>query len=642
MNTEAILHESVRRLLEAQPGSRNDALNRAAFRLGRLVAAGQLARERVEAELLNTARQIGLLDEESMRTIRSGLEAGLEAGAVSPEVAENVEKVVGDGPVPLTTTCPDTFVVTVWADKKTPRNGKESAITWDGIASMLETPFEAKTDAKTAKDDLQMLAFASFEDGYRKKSNVIAHSCLVLDVDSGGVSQQDLEEHLAGATFLAHTTFSHTPEHPKWRVIIPLSRSVQPSEYVRLWTWATSVVPGVDLVTKDPSRGYFVPCHRPGHEYVPFAHFTGQFLDVDGVPEAQEESVPPRQGQGASDVHQTIVPAPEAVEEVDLGIRPLRHLGEGEWLSAKPAPRKALLTFTTGGKTRDYLLLGKTGMIAGAGGHSKTSSLCYLVMSVATGRQWLGTFDVAEPGEVLLVLGEEDGEEIMRRMQSIARALNLTESERQLAYDRIHVLPAYGTDVRLCDGAGVSTWVHDQLLKHLHRGKIEWKLVVLDPASRFMSSASENDAASATRFVEALERLTSVPGGPCVLCAHHLSKGAMRTGDKDQGAPRGSSALVDGVRWLAVFDRPQLKTEELDQLGVSGVSGDGLVRLGIHKTNYTPRSDRPHYFRVSEGGVLVPATGQNPGADLRFLGAEGDGEEAESRVPPTDPFAGLA
>jgi hypothetical protein len=64
-------------LAGAVEGTRNHALNASAHSLGQLVGAGKLDAAEVVSELLNAARQIGLSDTESERTIESGLTAGI-------------------------------------------------------------------------------------------------------------------------------------------------------------------------------------------------------------------------------------------------------------------------------------------------------------------------------------------------------------------------------------------------------------------------------------------------------------------------------------------------------------------------------------------------------------------------------------
>ncbi|MFF0860920.1 YfjI family protein [Nonomuraea sp. NPDC003560] len=61
----------------AAEGTRNDALNRAAFSLGQLVAGGELSEHDVVAALTAAARQAGLDEREIAPTVRSGMSKGM-------------------------------------------------------------------------------------------------------------------------------------------------------------------------------------------------------------------------------------------------------------------------------------------------------------------------------------------------------------------------------------------------------------------------------------------------------------------------------------------------------------------------------------------------------------------------------------
>lgn len=71
------LAEEVSDVLGAVEGTRNDALNRAAFNLGTLVGAGHLGRDDVEQQLSAAGLQIGLEPSEVRKTIASGLGKGI-------------------------------------------------------------------------------------------------------------------------------------------------------------------------------------------------------------------------------------------------------------------------------------------------------------------------------------------------------------------------------------------------------------------------------------------------------------------------------------------------------------------------------------------------------------------------------------
>lgn len=75
------LREQTRRVAAARPGTRNDTLNRAAFGLGQLVAAGLLPPLPVMTSLAEAAAYSGLPDQEAHRTIRSGMAAGVKSRA---------------------------------------------------------------------------------------------------------------------------------------------------------------------------------------------------------------------------------------------------------------------------------------------------------------------------------------------------------------------------------------------------------------------------------------------------------------------------------------------------------------------------------------------------------------------------------
>lgn len=77
---EKALRRAVETVLAAAPGTRNDTLNRAAYDLGRLVAAGLLPRDLAEDALTVAADQVGPDVAKNADTIARGLDAGTAAG----------------------------------------------------------------------------------------------------------------------------------------------------------------------------------------------------------------------------------------------------------------------------------------------------------------------------------------------------------------------------------------------------------------------------------------------------------------------------------------------------------------------------------------------------------------------------------
>jgi len=80
----AVLRDELSRLREAQVGTRNHELNRAAFVLAQLVAGGELLESAVRSSLLGTALGVGLDEPECRQTIDSAFAAGRRLPRVAP------------------------------------------------------------------------------------------------------------------------------------------------------------------------------------------------------------------------------------------------------------------------------------------------------------------------------------------------------------------------------------------------------------------------------------------------------------------------------------------------------------------------------------------------------------------------------
>lgn len=254
--------------------------------------------------------------------------------------------------------------------------------------------------------------------------------------------------------------------------------------------------------------------------------------------------------------------------------------------------------------------LGKVGMLVAAGGIGKTQALVLLAIAVATGGWWFDAFHVATPGRVLLALGEEDPEEVHRRIYSASRMLGLGAAELALVLERIVVLPLAGVPVGLVEkdrvtGNVTTTTVLDALRKKLAEGG-DWSLIALDPLSRWAGAETETDNASATRFIEAAETLVTSPGTPAVVLAHHTPKADRnRKPGSGPSTPRGASALYDGARWVATLEA--LEPSDFGAKEGAPPMPFDVLTLAITKSNYAERGEPLRLTRDrSNGGALRP------------------------------------
>jgi len=235
---------------------------------------------------------------------------------------------------------------------------------------------------------------------------------------------------------------------------------------------------------------------------------------------------------------------------------PMLTVGKGKrrpWFEQTPPPREYLLHHPGG----DGLLpRGKVGLLSAAGGTGKTTALIQLAVAIATRRPWLDHFDIGETAgrDVLLLLGEEDADEVWRKVFFACIELGLTPEQKREVEHHVLAAPLAGEAVPLMrlgeHGNAEGTGHSDALLARLNEG-YDWGLVVVDPVSRFAGINVESDNTVATRFVQELERFCHAPGRPTVLAVGHTSKEARRAGTADQ---RGVTGLFDAVRWAATLN----------------------------------------------------------------------------------------
>lgn len=259
-----------------------------------------------------------------------------------------------------------------------------------------------------------------------------------------------------------------------------------------------------------------------------------------------------------------------------------------DWYTTAPPPREWLLKDARTEAREGVLPLGKVGLLAAEGGAGKTMAGMQLARAVATQTKWLDTFEVPQAGKVLLILGEEDAEEVHRRVYRATHVGNGPVPPE----GSIVTLPLAGITCPMIedgeDGAFL-VWLREYV-----KDTGPYALVIVDPVSRFYGADAERDNAAATRFCQALESLVVPSGGANILGWHHVNKNSRGSGATvDASSARGSSALTDGVRWVST-----IAVENID-------GGDAVLKLAVAKSNYAKKPP-PLDLRYGDGGVLIP------------------------------------
>lgn len=158
-----------------------------------------------------------------------------------------------------------TFTIASYATPLTTRDGRRApgrrAQVIDADLDRLCASLTRFRSVPVGTDKLDLPAWAPhrLSEPWRKSDNVIDVSCLVYDYDDGTTIEQ---AHLTWAPWMniLHTSWSHTPEHHKFRVVLPLVCPIPASYFLRAWKWgAQRSGLAVDRSCKDASRLYFLP-----------------------------------------------------------------------------------------------------------------------------------------------------------------------------------------------------------------------------------------------------------------------------------------------------------------------------------------------------------------------------------------------
>ncbi len=279
---------------------------------------------------------------------------------------------------------------------------------------------------------------------------------------------------------------------------------------------------------------------------------------------------------------------------------PFRSAGTLNWLYNEPEKEKFI--FKQPGlfaNSEGFMPKGMPCMVISPGGSGKSWVLLQAAVAAATGTKWLGHFECEKPIKVVYISAEDSLNQMWRRARKVffGQDLDKQAKYKDLFNNNFFPIPLNGLSLEMCDANGESTKEFYELEKYLHT-MMDVQLLILDPASSF-HGCNENDSKPMRRWITLLHKLTHCPGNPTVLIAHHTNKSAFQKTKEneanfDQSFARGSSAIADGVRWMACLEKKD--TTENDR-----------VLFKLLKSNYSGFPSPLELIRDKEwGGLLRP------------------------------------
>jgi hypothetical protein len=179
-------------------------------------------------------------------------------------------------------TCPTepTVAITLIGTNNWGLGSPTSAIesTWAELVRWISAPI-VTTDKASAGG----FVLARLREGIRRKDHVITVSSLAFEHDAGTYPIGKAHEALSRYRHVVYSTWSSTPEHPRWRAIIATSKEMTPDEHSVVWNVAARRIDApLDAACKDPCRLWYAPTVRSdgSHQVL---HSDGSVLDVDAV-----------------------------------------------------------------------------------------------------------------------------------------------------------------------------------------------------------------------------------------------------------------------------------------------------------------------------------------------------------------------
>ena len=330
--------------------------------------------------------------------------------------------------------------------------------------------------------------------------------------------------------------------------------------------------------------------------------------------------------------------ANNATSEAELA--DAKFLGDHGWIdSPPPLPEPVVAWREKYEQERILIPQGRVGFIIGAGGIGKSFAVLDLALSVASGQPWFGHKEfLSTPGRVLLVAAEDEGAEVAHRLSRMAKDNKRYQPDtRTLLEKNLCVWPRSGKNnclVTMRDGEPVPGPFADTLLRRLN-DRQPWAMVILDPASRHLSPEAEINNWAATDWVRRLEDLAkTVKGNPAVVVVHHTRK-SDRRGTTTAESARGSSALVDGARYVVTLSTATLN--DLDGTrSDEGKRSTDIITWRHAKANHGPRAPDIHLM-MDDGRLKVANQGD---VDAAISRAKDRAPKASSKTK-TDPTAGM-
>jgi hypothetical protein len=302
------------------------------------------------------------------------------------------------------------------------------------------------------------------------------------------------------------------------------------------------------------------------------------------------------------EVHEDAVQAfPDIEESVgDTGIRfPtwMRHDGLlGDKLDTAPPPRSWF--------AKQRLLHGRGHLLTGIGGSSKTTMLYQLAIAAVIGRL-LWSWGVEKQGRAVLFLTEDEDTDLWEMVWDVCRAMLISDEEKALLRQRLHLFGFAGTDVKLLVKNKKGVLEESSMSRDVRQFLAQFDDLVfigIDPAVA-ITEGDEQDQIHQRKLGWYIDSL-AIENQACGMLLSHSTKGSTKEQEITSHQSRGGGAITDAVR--GEFTMRTMTVAEAKKYGITGEEErKSHVQLVCTKGNRVPPAAFVGLWLYrGDGGVL--------------------------------------
>lgn len=252
-------------------------------------------------------------------------------------------------------------------------------------------------------------------------------------------------------------------------------------------------------------------------------------------------------------------------------------------------------------------LAGKSAILGGAGGVSKTQLALQLLVNVTLGKPIFGR--TVSSGKTLAFLGEDDREETSRRINAHAKTMHLSPAEKNALVDGARVFPMIGQDTRFAkpmSGALESTGIAEEIVKvsreFAQMDATPVRLIVLDHAG-LLHGGDFNAREDVVQTMNLVNYIAANTGAAVILLAHTSKSAARKDDEASADDIAGNAAWVDLSRCVLML-RTMTDTESR-KFGIAAEFRKQYASLNTVKSNYAAIGDTIWLERRSVDGYSV-------------------------------------